>query len=149
MNRAAKVGAGRGVFRRIAAPARADSDGMLLRPPPASRPPLSSRPPRGARPHADTGAIEWEELPSLADTLAERLVVLGSRHRDALAAAKARAAAFERVAAAGRPWDATLPAELEPAPPPQPFREALGGLAVREVHEPDVFRHFFGTAGPR
>ena len=108
------------------------------------RPSLTLRQPPSAprlQPHA--GAIEWEELPSLADTLRERLVVLGTRHRDAVAAAKARAATFERVATAGTPWDATRPAELEATPPSQPFRD-LGGLAVREVHEPEVFRHFFG-----
>jgi hypothetical protein len=95
-----------------------------------------------------SGAIEWEELPSLADTLAERLVVLGTRHRDAFAAAQARAAAFERAAAAGLAWDATRPAELEPARPPSPFREPLRGMAIREVSEPDVFRHFFGASAP-
>lgn len=92
-----------------------------------------------------SGAIEWEELPSLADSLAQRLVVLGTRHRDAITAAKARAAAFERAAAAGQPWDATRPAELEPAAPSKPFREPMQGMAIREVEEPDVFRHFFGA----
>ena len=109
---------------------------------------LTTRQPFSApRLAAHAGAIEWEELPSLADSLRERLVVLGTRHRDAVAAARARAAAFERVGGAGAPWDATRPAELEAAPPrPQPFSEALRGLAVREVHEPDVFLHFFGRA---
>ena len=109
---------------------------------------LTSRAPLAApRLPAHAGAIEWEELPSLADSLRERLVVLGTRHRDAVAAARARAATFERVASAGVPWDATRPAALDgPPPPSQPFSEALGGLAVREVHEPDVFRHFFGRA---
>lgn len=96
------------------------------------------------RPLAHSGAIEWEELPSLADSLAERLVVLGTRHRDAIAAAQARALAFERAAATGHAWDATRPAELEPAHPPRPFVEPLQGLSLREVDEPDVFRHFFG-----
>ena len=96
------------------------------------------------RPFTLNGAIEWEELPSLADTLAERLVVLGTRHRDAIAAARSRAATFERVASGA--WDATRPADLEPETSPQPFREPLRGMAVREVIEPDVFRHFFGAA---
>src|ERR1700746_1464376 len=96
---------------------------------------LTSRPPLCARRlPAHDGAIEWEELPSLADSLRERLVVLGTRHRDAVAAAKARAATFERVVTTGTPSDAPPPAELDATPPPsQPFREALGGLAVREV----------------
>lgn len=94
------------------------------------------------------GAIEWEELPSLADTLAQRLVVLGSRHRDAVSAARSRAAAFERAAGSGLPWDATRPADLEPSRPSEPFREPLRGMAVREVQEPDVFRHFFGALMP-
>ena len=92
-----------------------------------------------------SGAIEWEELPSLADSLTERLVVLGTRHRDAIAAAQARALAFERAATSGQAWDATCPAEFEPERPSQPFREPLDGMAIREVVEPDVFRHFFGS----
>lgn len=98
------------------------------------------------RPAAQAGAIEWEELPSLTDSLADRLVVLGGRHRDALAAAQARASAFERAARSGTAWDSTRPAAFEPTPAPQPFREALEGLAIREVTEPDVFRHFFGSS---
>ena len=46
---------------------------------------------------------------------------------------------------ARRPWDATRPAELDAAVPSQPFREPVNGLAIREVNEPDVFRHFFGA----
>ena len=38
-----------------------------------------------------SGAIEWEEMPALADSLTERLLVIGTRHRDAIAAAQARA----------------------------------------------------------
>ena len=68
-----------------------------------------------------SGAIEWEELPSLAGRI--------------------RAAAGP--AAAGLPWDATRPAEFDPTPP-STFREPVSGVAFREVTEPDVFRHFFG-----
>ena len=67
------------------------------------------------------GAIEWEELPSLAQ-----------RVRQAPSGP-----------AATSPWDATRPAELESATVSAPFRE-LKGVAIREVNEPDVFRHFFG-----
>lgn len=71
------------------------------------------------------GSIEWEELPSLVDNV---------RHRAAAAPATPATA----------PWDATRPAELERAAPSQPFREPMHGVAIREVLEPDVFRHFFG-----
>lgn len=76
---------------------------------------------RAFRP-AVAGAIEWEELPSLAASLGKRL-----------------------AAANPTPWDATRPAELEAVVPSQPFREPVDGLAIREVNEPDVFRHFFGA----
>jgi hypothetical protein len=87
--------------------------------------PSSRRAPRPAE------AIEWEELPSLADLLRQRLVMLGERQQ-----APSRAAA----------WTATLAAELDPPLRSKPFREALLGLDVREVDEPDVFRHFFGSS---
>jgi len=66
------------------------------------------------------GVIEWEELPSLAQRVRQT-----------------------PAGPASAPWDATRPAELEHAPASPPFRE-LKGVAIREVNEPDVFRHFFG-----
>ena len=69
-----------------------------------------------------SGAIEWEELPSLAQRVRPSLPVSGSV-----------------------PWDSTRPAELDTAPASQPFREPLQGVAIREVTEPDIFRHFFGA----
>jgi hypothetical protein len=83
---------------------------------------------------AYSGSIEWEELPSLADTLAQRLVTDAQRRR-----------AMPRYTAA---WDNTLPAELDSLLPTQPFEETLSGLVQREVYEPDVFRHFFGELAP-
>lgn len=68
------------------------------------------------------GAIEWEELPSLA------------------ARVRARNEHFTAIA----PWDATRPAALDAVSAPAPFREPLQGVAVREMNEPDIFRHFFG-----
>ena len=38
-----------------------------------------------------------------------------------------------------------MPADLLAITPTQPFSETLRGLATREVMEPDVFRHFFGS----
>ena len=67
------------------------------------------------------GSIEWEELPSLAQRVRQRPSLQSSA-----------------------PWDATRPAELERPTPSQPFCEPLKGVAIREVTEPDVFRHFFG-----
>ena len=87
---------------------------------------------------APPGAIEWEELPSLAGSLAKRLVVLGGL------AARAANAAGADLPVAGRAWDATRPAAFD-ATPSQPFSEPLQGVAMREVVEPDVFRHFFGA----
>lgn len=37
-----------------------------------------------------------------------------------------------------------MPATLSTVPEPTPFREAITGLVIREVNEPEVFRHFFG-----
>jgi hypothetical protein len=67
------------------------------------------------------GSIEWEELPSLAQRVRQQTGV-----------------------PAGAAWDSTRPAELDLPAPSQPFREPLKGVAIREVLEPDVFRHFFG-----
>jgi hypothetical protein len=71
-------------------------------------------------------AIEWETLPSLAYLL--------GRGRDA--------AHNEPV------WADTMPAgdfEIESTAPSGDFTEALPGLAMREVHEPDIFRLFFSA----
>ncbi len=81
----------------------------------------SASPSRTYRSAAPAGAIEWEELPSLAGSLTHRI-----------------------AAATARPWDSTRPAELDTSVPSQPFREPVDGLEIREVNEPDVFRHFFG-----
>ena len=86
---------------------------------------------------ASSDAIEWEELPSFAGTLAKRLV-----RRSPAQPRGANDSAFMRT---GFAWDNTMPAALDPAPVSQPFQEPLAGLATREVNEPDVFRHFFGA----
>ena len=79
------------------------------------------------------GAIEWEELPSLADSLGQRLVNLGAR----------RGADFQNSSSFHAAWDATMPAALDPLTESGPFVEPLRGLVTRELREPDVFRHFF------
>lgn len=97
------------------------------------------------RPAAPAGAIEWEELPSLAPSLAQRLVVLGSRGVGAAAASAARLRDGVLGASSGSPWDSTRPAALDARIVSSPFREPFEGVAIREVNEPDVFRHFFGA----
>jgi len=80
---------------------------------------------RGAR--SRFGALEWEELPSLADSL---------RHRE--------------LGFAGSVWTATQRMELfdyDDAPAPAPFVEPINGLHVREIDGAEVFQHFFGRAG--
>ncbi len=71
---------------------------------------------------AAAGVIEWEELPSLVQRVRQSQAV-----------------------SAGVPWDSTRPAEFDTTPASLPFREPLEGVAIREVTEPDVFRHFFGA----
>lgn len=83
-----------------------------------------------------TETLEWEELPSLADSLTQRLVRIGARHEPS-----ADSGFYED----GTPcWAETQTAELSVEAPSEPLREVLSGLSVREVREPDVFRHFFG-----
>jgi hypothetical protein len=47
-------------------------------------------------------------------------------------------------------WSHTKPADLLPPSELQPFRETMqGGLSIREVFEPEVFRWFFGRSAQR
>jgi hypothetical protein len=99
---------------------------------------------------ANADAIEWEELPSLAGSLAKRLVQRGSWQRNGSQLRGANDSDFMHSTSVGSPWDNTMPAALDPAPVSMPFTEPLQGLSTREVHEPEVFAHFFGpNAGDR
>lgn len=89
--------------------------------------------------------IEWEELPSFANSLSRRLVPRGSLARPSADTTSD----FETSSVFASPWNTTMAAELDTLPPSQPFREALSGLVMREVNEPDVFRHFFGRSTDR
>ncbi|CAN5464064.1 hypothetical protein BH11PSE9_BH11PSE9_23270 [soil metagenome] len=90
------------------------------------------------------GGIDWEETPSLA----QRLVTRAHAPAAPYPQRPAHDADFEASSAFDSAWDSTVPAALEE--PAQPFQEVLdGGLATREMHEPDVFRHFFGPATTR
>jgi hypothetical protein len=43
-------------------------------------------------------------------------------------------------------WAETMPADFDALDEPVMFREALEGLAVRDIDEPEIFRVFFGEA---
>ena len=67
-------------------------------------------------------SIDWEAQPSL-----QHLVVrTDSAHQDAPI------------------WAETMPATFESLDEPQVFQEALEGLSIREMNEPEIFRVFFG-----
>lgn len=77
---------------------------------------------------ATLDTIEWEELPSLAETL---------RRRDF-------------ASTSGQVWSSTERMDLHvaaAAPAPLPFVESIAGLHVREIANDEVFRHFFGDPG--
>ncbi len=82
---------------------------------------------------AYNGHDDWADLPTLAETVSQRLVD--------------EARSRQLTAQFNSAWDNTAPADLD-ALPPEPFQETLSGLVQREVHEPDVFRHFFGARIP-
>ena len=92
------------------------------------------------------GTIPWEDTPSLADTLSLRLLTQGGlRFVDLdLSAANSESGGLDSGYRQPASWDNTMPAALEPVIQPEPFYEAFQGLSMREVREPDVFRHFFG-----
>lgn len=90
--------------------------------------------PNGRHPYGE--AIEWEEVRSMRFALPRRE---GGHAPDSGMDA---AFAMDTVAA----WTNTMPAEFDPIVNSGPFREAMDGLAMREVVEPDVFRHFFANA---
>ena len=41
-------------------------------------------------------------------------------------------------------WAETMPVDFDALEQPAKFREALEGLAVRDIDEPEIFRVFFG-----
>ena len=68
----------------------------------------------------------------------------GELERRVLAEALARLlAAGDAQQRRGKPWDITMPAELDAPKPSQPFEEGVWGMATREVVEPQVFKHYF------
>jgi hypothetical protein len=68
-------------------------------------------------------SIDWEFLPSLQHLLDRN----ESAHDNAPV------------------WAETMPGDFEKMAEPHPFREALHGLAIREVYEPEIFKAYFGA----
>ena len=89
--------------------------------------------------------FEWEELPSMSNVVLRRHLPTGSYTLAAAFVAEARDRL--RCEPPSAPvWVETRPAALEPLQASGPFYETeLGGLAAREIIEPDLFRHFFGA----
>ena len=74
------------------------------------------------------GFVQWDETPSLADSMSWRL---------------------QRSGGIGTVpnFPDTVPANLMPtATPATPFREPVDGLSVREISDDDLFIHLFGKS---
>lgn len=97
-------------------------------------------------PHrAPAGSVEWEELPTLPHVVLRRHVPHASYAiaTEMVREAQARLAEAPRVAPA---WTETMPAIFDPLQPSEPLADTrIEGLAVREIVEPDLLRHFFGA----
>lgn len=90
-------------------------------------------------------SVEWEELPSLPAVLLRRHVPQASYAiaNEMVQQAQARLHSAPSVAPM---WTETLPAIFDPLQPSEPLADThIHGLAARELIEPDLFRHFFGT----
>ncbi len=72
------------------------------------------------------GFVQWDDTPSLADSLSWRLQRAGEGNGPVVNFAD------------------TVPAALLPAQPATPFREPVDGLSVREITDDDLFVHLFG-----
>jgi hypothetical protein len=92
---------------------------------------------------AAIGTVEWEELPTLPHVVLRRHVPQASYAiaTEMVREAQARLAEAPRVPV----WTETMPAIFDPLQPSEPLADTrIEGLAVREIVEPDLLRHFFG-----
>ncbi|HEY2925896.1 hypothetical protein [Piscinibacter sp.] len=83
---------------------------------------------------------DFSALSSVADTLAQRL---GTKPLPTTASR------FELGPRLGASWANTMPAGLDAQGPAELVCEPLLGLSIREMPEPEVFSHFFGSATRR
>jgi hypothetical protein len=109
---------------------------------------MSTRNPQ--TPHsASRASVEWEELPSLPGVLLRREVPQASyaMANEFVQQAQARLRSAHTVAPV---WTETMPAIFDPLTPSAPLADThINGLASREIMEPDVFKHFFGSTAAR
>jgi hypothetical protein len=74
------------------------------------------------------GLVQWDDTPSLADSMSWRLQRAGETNGPVVNFAD------------------TVPAALLPVQPATPFREPVDGLSVREITDDDLFVHLFGKS---
>jgi hypothetical protein len=90
---------------------------------------------------AGNASVEWEELPSLPGVMLRRQVPQASYAIASELVQQARARLHSTLV-----WIETMPAIFDPLLPSAPLADThINGLASREIIEPDVFKHFFGT----
>lgn len=95
---------------------------------------------------AGNASVEWEELPSLPGVLLRRHVPQASYAIASELVQQARARLHSAPACAPV-WIETMPAIFDPLLPSAPLADThIKGLASREIVEPDVFKHFFGSS---
>ena len=75
--------------------------------------------------------LDWADIPFMADSAVSRLI-----------SPDVSTAVQPVVPSVMAGWEPTMPAVLDHTPAPK-FQEAIKGLSIREVHEPDLFKHFF------
>ena len=112
---------------------------------------MSTRHPLTPRTASRTSAasVEWEELPSLPSVLLRRQVPQASYAiaNELVQQAQARLRSQPTVSPV---WTETMPAIFDPLMPSAPLADThISGLASREIMEPDVFKHFFGSTAAR
>ncbi len=91
------------------------------------------------------GSVEWEELPTLPHVVLRRHVPQAS-YAIATEMVREAQARLREAPPAAPVWTETLPAIFDPLQASAPLADTgIDGLAAREIIEPDLLRHFFGT----
>jgi hypothetical protein len=100
-------------------------------------------------PRAGIATVEWEELPSLPSVLLRRHVPQAS-YAIASELVQQAQARLHSAPPTAPVWTETMPAIFDPLLPSAPLADTrIRGLASREIVEPDVFKHFFGSGVAR